>query len=70
MGAVAGELAAGGSVVGEACHQGACGAELEYVVGDFGDHGGGGGGSYQASGFDGTEKWKSRETNWFDDGDA
>jgi hypothetical protein len=40
VGTVAGELAAGRSVVGEAGHQGAGSAELEYVVGDFGDHGG------------------------------
>lgn len=39
MGAVAGELTAGGTGVGEAGHQGTGCAELEYVVGDFGDHG-------------------------------
>lgn len=41
MSTVARELAAGRSVVGEAGHQGAGGAKLEYVVGDFGNHGDG-----------------------------
>lgn len=38
MSAVAGELAGRGTGVGEAGHEGAGGTELEYVVGDFGDH--------------------------------
>ena len=39
MGAVTGELATGGAVVGEAGHQGTCCGKLKDIVGNLGNHG-------------------------------
>jgi hypothetical protein len=66
VGAVAGELAAGGSVEGEACHQSTWSRELKDIIGNLRDHGVGCR-SYQALVFEWVLSNRClSETTWFD----